>query len=149
MFGEDSYHIFPRKEVLQIIGRRFRSVTALLVLVSLVALFVTACGDTPTTAPLSNEIQDTTQPEITQETTQPQPEAPTVQPQPQQVTPEPVPTPKPSTDKFVGSAKSDKYHYPSCQWAKRIKPENEVWFSSTQEAGAAGYIPCKVCSPPY
>lgn len=49
---------------------------------------------------------------------------------------------------FVGSVKSDKYHYPDCQWAKKIKPENEIWFSSSEDARAQGYVPCKVCSPP-
>lgn len=49
---------------------------------------------------------------------------------------------------FVGSSNSDKYHYPSCQWAQKIKPENEVYFSTSEEATAAGYAPCKVCSPP-
>lgn len=49
---------------------------------------------------------------------------------------------------FVGSTKSDKYHYPSCQWAKKIKPENEIWFSSSQDARNQGYVACKVCSPP-
>lgn len=49
---------------------------------------------------------------------------------------------------FVGSAKSDKYHYPSCSAARRIKPENLVTFSSSAEAGAAGYSPCGICHPP-
>jgi Metal binding domain of Ada len=49
---------------------------------------------------------------------------------------------------FVGSIKSDKYHYPSCTWAEKIKPENEIWFSSSQDARNHGYVPCKVCSPP-
>jgi hypothetical protein len=49
---------------------------------------------------------------------------------------------------FVGSIKSNKYHYPSCQWAKKIKPENEIWFSSSQDARNQGYIACKVCGPP-
>jgi hypothetical protein len=30
---------------------------------------------------------------------------------------------------FVGSIKSNKYHYPSCSGAKQIKPENQIWFS--------------------
>ena len=50
--------------------------------------------------------------------------------------------------KFVGSIYSNVYHYPSCKWAKKIKPENEIWFSSPEEAKAAGYRPCKVCRPP-
>jgi len=49
---------------------------------------------------------------------------------------------------FVGSIKSNKYHYPDCQWAKKILPENEIWFSSSQDAKAHGYVPCKVCNPP-
>jgi len=49
---------------------------------------------------------------------------------------------------FVGSIKSNKYHYPSCQWAEKINPENEIWFSSSQDARNQGYIPCKVCKPP-
>jgi micrococcal nuclease len=50
--------------------------------------------------------------------------------------------------KYVGSSKSDKYHYPSCQWAKKIKPDNLVTFKSAKEAQDAGYVPCKVCKPP-
>lgn len=49
---------------------------------------------------------------------------------------------------FVGSINSNKYHYPSCRWAQRIYPENEIWFSSPQGAQAKGYVPCKVCRPP-
>jgi hypothetical protein len=50
---------------------------------------------------------------------------------------------------YVGSINSDKYHYPSCSAAQNIKPENLVFFRSTQEAREAGYIPCKLCKPPY
>jgi len=50
--------------------------------------------------------------------------------------------------KYVGSKKSDKYHYPSCKWAQKIKPANLVTFKSAQEAFKAGYVPCKVCRPP-
>jgi len=49
---------------------------------------------------------------------------------------------------FVGSKNSDVYHYPSCRYAKRIKPENRVYFDTPEEAIAAGYHPCKVCKPP-
>lgn len=42
---------------------------------------------------------------------------------------------------FVGSRNSDKYHLPSCSWAKRIKPENRVCFSSAAEAESRGYKP--------
>lgn len=49
---------------------------------------------------------------------------------------------------LVGSINSDKYHYEDCEWAKKIKPENQIWFSSPEEAWKAGYKPCKVCNPP-
>ena len=50
--------------------------------------------------------------------------------------------------KYVGSAKSNKYHYPDCRWAQKIKSENLVAFKSAKEALAVGYVPCKVCKPP-
>jgi len=68
--------------------------------------------------------------------------------------PDPIPapvlatTPTATGGQFVGSLESDKYHYPSCRWAKKILPENEIWFSSSEEARAAGYVPCGVCKPP-
>ncbi|VVB63916.1 Metal binding domain of Ada [uncultured archaeon] len=49
---------------------------------------------------------------------------------------------------FVGSIKSDKYHYPSCRAAQKIKPENEIWFTSSADAQAHGYVPCGICNPP-
>jgi len=52
-----------------------------------------------------------------------------------------------SQETFVGSVKSNKYHYPSCQWAKKISPQNEIWFTSSADARAQGYVPCGVCHP--
>lgn len=49
---------------------------------------------------------------------------------------------------FVGSRKSDEYHYPSCQWAQKISPSNLICFSSSADARAHGYVPCRVCNPP-
>lgn len=43
---------------------------------------------------------------------------------------------------FVGSSNSNKYHWPECPWAKKIAPQNQIWFSSEKEAQAAGYIRC-------
>ncbi|QQS61224.1 MAG: hypothetical protein IPN70_05055 [Candidatus Moraniibacteriota bacterium] len=40
---------------------------------------------------------------------------------------------------FVGSKNSDKYHSPTCSWAKRIKPENIRCFKNAEEAKQAGY----------
>lgn len=49
---------------------------------------------------------------------------------------------------YVGSIKSDKYHYPTCQHAENILEENEIWFDSAQEAIDKGYVPCGRCKPP-
>ncbi len=46
-----------------------------------------------------------------------------------------------STCAFVGSRNSDKYHLPKCSWAKRIKPENRVCFTSAADAESKGYKP--------
>jgi micrococcal nuclease len=48
---------------------------------------------------------------------------------------------------YVGSIKSDVFHYPSCFYVDRIKPENIIWFSSREDAFAHGYRPCKKCCP--
>lgn len=42
---------------------------------------------------------------------------------------------------YVGSKNSNKYHVPTCTWAKQIKPENIVCFSSVEDAVAKGYQP--------
>jgi methylphosphotriester-DNA--protein-cysteine methyltransferase len=49
---------------------------------------------------------------------------------------------------YVGSTKSDVYHYPSCYWAEEIYPSNLISFDTPEDATNAGYRPCKVCSPP-
>jgi micrococcal nuclease len=63
--------------------------------------------------------------------------------------PQPMPQQIPAASGvFVGSVNSNVYHYPSCTYAQRIYPENELWFSSSADAIANGYRPCKVCNPP-
>jgi hypothetical protein len=52
------------------------------------------------------------------------------------------------TKKYVGSINSDKYHFPDCRCAQKIKPENRIWFANAEDARAQGYVPCKVCDPP-
>lgn len=46
---------------------------------------------------------------------------------------------------FVASKNSNIYHKPDCQYAKRIKEENKIWFQSAKEAEKAGYKPDKNC----
>ena len=48
---------------------------------------------------------------------------------------------------YVGSVNSDKFHYPSCGQAQKIKSGNLVTFSSRDEALSRGYSPCSFCSP--
>jgi len=48
---------------------------------------------------------------------------------------------------YVGSIDSDKYHLPTCRHAESILPENEIWFSTIEQAQTAGYSPCGICSP--
>lgn len=63
-----------------------------------------------------------------------------------QVAPQPAPAVT-TEGKYVGSIKSDKYHYPSCRYAQQIAPGNLRWFHDAAEAQAAGYVPCGVCKP--
>lgn len=44
---------------------------------------------------------------------------------------------------FVGSVNSDLFHDLSCSSVGRIKEENKVWFTSVEDAQAAGYKPSK------
>jgi methylphosphotriester-DNA--protein-cysteine methyltransferase len=48
---------------------------------------------------------------------------------------------------FVGSKNSNKYHTTECRWAKNISAANLVTFKTAEDAAAADYVPCKVCSP--
>ena len=49
---------------------------------------------------------------------------------------------------YVGSINSDVYHYPWCRYVEQIYPWNKIWFSSSSDARAHDYRPCKVCRPP-
>lgn len=49
---------------------------------------------------------------------------------------------------FWASKEGNKYHYPTCQYAKKIKSENRIVFKSAAEAKKAGFEACKVCKPP-
>ena len=41
--------------------------------------------------------------------------------------------------KYVASKTGSKYHAPKCDWAKRIKKSNQVWFNTEEEAKKKGY----------
>ena len=57
-------------------------------------------------------------------------------------------TVKEAAGPFVGSIHSNVYHYPSCYHVQQIKSANLRWFSTSEEARAAGYRPCLDCNPP-
>ena len=48
---------------------------------------------------------------------------------------------------YVGNANSKKFHYADCTYAQKMKAFNRVEFGSREDAVAAGYVPCKKCSP--
>lgn len=41
--------------------------------------------------------------------------------------------------KYIASKTGSKYHAPKCEWAKKVKKKNAVWFNNTAEAKKAGY----------
>ena len=41
--------------------------------------------------------------------------------------------------KYIASRTGAKFHSPKCDWAKKIKKSNAVWFDSKEEASKAGY----------
>ena len=41
--------------------------------------------------------------------------------------------------KYIASKTGAKFHSPKCDWAKKIKKANAVWFDSKEEAKGAGY----------
>lgn len=50
-----------------------------------------------------------------------------------------------STVQYVASKNGTKYHLPWCSGAQRISEENKVWFTSKEDAEAAGYSPAANC----
>jgi len=68
----------------------------------------------------------------------------TLNPKPEET---PPPLPAASQGTYIGSIKSDKYHLPSCRYAKAMDAANEIWFQTKEEAVATGYKPCGVCKP--
>lgn len=43
---------------------------------------------------------------------------------------------------FMASKSSDKYHWPWCTYAQKIKEANRIWFASEAEAKSSDYSPC-------
>jgi len=49
--------------------------------------------------------------------------------------------------RYVGSATTHIYCFPTCSGAKQIKPENQVLLRDESEASAKGFRPCLRCRP--
>lgn len=48
---------------------------------------------------------------------------------------------------YIGNSNSMKFHFASCQWAKKISERNIVYFNTRDDAINSGQVPCKVCNP--
>jgi len=48
-------------------------------------------------------------------------------------------TVKHSPGKYVASSKSNIYHAPKCEWAKKIKKDRQTWFAEKEDAWESGY----------
>lgn len=48
-----------------------------------------------------------------------------------------------SQGEYVASVNSSLFHHVSCSSAGRISPQNQLWFTTMEEAQAAGYSPSK------
>ena len=44
-----------------------------------------------------------------------------------------------SPGKYIASRTGAKFHAPKCDWAKKIKKENAVWFNNSEDARKSGY----------
>jgi hypothetical protein len=60
---------------------------------------------------------------------------------------EPAAESTPAEYKYVASKNSKVFHKPDCSWAKRIKQENLIGYSTREEAINAGKRPCGRCNP--
>ncbi len=57
-------------------------------------------------------------------------------------------TPSPGrAPRYLASTESDKFHNPTCRWARQIRQEHRIELFNRQEALARGLIPCKTCDP--
>ncbi len=44
-----------------------------------------------------------------------------------------------SPGRFLASKQGKQYHRPRCEWAKKIRQENRLWFATSKEAEKKGY----------
>ena len=103
-------------------------------------LAVSAIGFT-----LSGPIADNTKPDSVHVTVSPVKDTP-IPVQTDTPTAEPS-APAQAQGEYMASSRSDKFHLPFCPSAAHIFEDNQLWFSTRDEAVAAGYSPCGRCKP--
>ena len=52
-----------------------------------------------------------------------------------------------ATAEYWASAKAEKFHLPTCEWAQKISDSNKIVYSSRDDAIADGKVPCGACNP--
>ena len=52
-----------------------------------------------------------------------------------------------ASSEYWASAKTDKFHLPTCEWAEKISEDNKIIYTSREDAIADGKEPCGVCNP--
>lgn len=52
-----------------------------------------------------------------------------------------------SSNVYWASAKADKFHLPTCEWAQKIGEKNKVVYNSREDAIKDGKEPCGACNP--
>jgi len=50
---------------------------------------------------------------------------------------------------YMGSKFSTIYHLPYCTLIRKVNPLDRKMFNSVNDAVTSGYLPCKICKPPY
>ena len=57
--------------------------------------------------------------------------------------------PKYIREYYMGAKNSTIYHQPHCALIRKVNPLDRKMFNSVKDAANAGYVPCKICKPPY
>lgn len=52
-----------------------------------------------------------------------------------------------SSTEYWASAKAEKFHLPTCEWAQKISENNKIIYQSREDAIADGKEPCGACNP--
>ena len=52
-----------------------------------------------------------------------------------------------SHTEYWASAKAEKFHLPTCEWAQKISDSNKIVYQSRNDAIEDGKVPCTACNP--